>query len=270
MALLGSLRIAGCNAILLLMATRPPTGYQEDPALPGYWLYDGLRIQASVAVHQFVVAYARRALRPGAQVLDVAAGEGALTRQLLDAGFELSCTSWNDKVRANAPSYRVDLDVPFSTADVGHRRYDLVCAIEIIEHLENPAAFLRSCASALTPGGRLILSTPNVESAAARLQWLFRGCPSIFDTGEVRANRHIAMLWRQGLEFLIERAGFGVVEKHLLGSYRLRPSLGSVVKRALYALLGWFAQGETGGTARLYVLQHTGGAHRTGGPEEVF
>jgi SAM-dependent methyltransferase len=249
---------------------QPGAGYQEDPALPGYWFYEGLRIQANLEVHQFVVDYARRALPPGAEILDLAAGEGALTKQLLDAGFRPSCTSWNDKLRVDAPSYRVDLDVDFGAEDVGNRRYPLVCAIEIIEHIENPAALLRSCASVLAPGGRLIVSTPNVEYAPARLQWLVRGCPSTFDTEEVRTNRHIAILWRQGLEYLVERAGYRVVEKHLLGAYHLRPSLASWLKRAFYALLDRFAQGETEGAARLYVLEHTGTSPRTGGPEEVF
>ena len=245
-------------------------GYHEDPSLPGFWLYDGLRIQASLEVHQFVVAYARRCLPPGAEVLDLAAGEGALTQQLLDAGFRPSCTSWNDKMRVEAPLFRMDLDDEFGTEEVGNRPYPLVLAVEIIEHIENPAGLLRSCASVLAPGGRLILSTPNVEYAPARLQWLIRGCPSTFDTEEVRANRHIAMLWRQGLEFLIERAGYRVVEKHLLGAYHLRPSFVTWLKRAFYALLHRFAQGETQGAARLYVLEHTGEVSRAGGREEVF
>ncbi len=46
-------------------------------------------------------------------------------------------------------------------AAVGERRFDAVVAGEIIEHLEDPYRFLRGCRSALRPGGRLVLSTPN-------------------------------------------------------------------------------------------------------------
>lgn len=243
--------------------------YQEDPALPGWWLYDGLRIQAHVEVHQFVVSYARRVLTRDSHVLDIATGEGALTKQLQDQGFQVSVTSWNDKVRVKAPSYHLNLDQPFSEADVGGRKYDLVCAIEIIEHVENPAAFLRSCASVVAPSGRLILSTPNVESAAARLQWLVRGCPADFDLFEIRNNRHISMMWRQGLEFLIGAAGFQVVEKQHLGAFRLNPSLLSLAKRLVYAVMQSLAKGEMRGAARLYILEVSNRA-RSVGSEEVF
>ena len=182
-------------------------GYQEDPALPGYWLYDGLRIQAAVETHRFVVSRLSERFPQGTDVLDVAAGEGALSKQLQDVGMRVVCTSWNDKCRVDVLQYRVDLDHPFSSFDVGERTYPAICCIEIAEHVENPSAFLRSCAAVLEPGGMLFVSTPNVESVVARMQWLLHGCPRIFSENEVRRNRHISMLWRQGFDVLIEYAG---------------------------------------------------------------
>ena len=120
-------------------------GYTADPSSPGYWFYDGLRIQAELETHQFTVGYARAHWAAETKVLDVATGQGALAKQLLDAGFRVSCTSWNDECRVPVPIYRLDLDHPFGPADVGRQRFPLVCCIEIIEHVENPAAFLRSC-----------------------------------------------------------------------------------------------------------------------------
>ena len=48
------------------------------------------------------------------------------------------------------------LALPFPAA-----RFDLIVAFEIIEHLENPAAFLAELRRVLSPAGLLILSTPN-------------------------------------------------------------------------------------------------------------
>lgn len=44
---------------------------------------------------------------------------------------------------------------------LGGRRFDTVVAAEIIEHLEDPYAFLRGLRDVLRPDGRLVLSTPN-------------------------------------------------------------------------------------------------------------
>ncbi|WAQ82496.1 hypothetical protein PtA15_2A813 [Puccinia triticina] len=40
-----------------------------------------------------------------------------------------------------------------------HGRYDIVCAMEVIEHVENPAGFLTALAELTKPGGHIILST---------------------------------------------------------------------------------------------------------------
>ena len=39
--------------------------------------------------------------------------------------------------------------------------FDLVTSLEVIEHVADPARFVRGLADALAPGGLMILSTPN-------------------------------------------------------------------------------------------------------------
>lgn len=232
--------------------------YYPDPENPRFWFYDGLRIQADVESHQFAVEYARKHFSNHCKVLDIAAGEGALTKQFLDIDFQISCTSWNEKSKVDVPTYRLDLDHPFSVQDVGGHKYSLVCCIEAIEHVENPSCLLRSCRSLMTPDGRMLVSTPNVESSAARLQWLIHGCPAIFQVEEVRQNRHISMQWRQGLEFLIERSGFTILEKHLLGSVKYSRTPLSLLKMVVTRAMEKVLEGDTRGTTRLYVLGLSG------------
>jgi len=168
------------------------------------------------------------------------------------------------------PIYELNLDVPFSVDEVGGAPFPLVCAIEIIEHLENPARFLRDCRGLVSAGGTLILSTPNVESATARLQWLVRGCPRIFDTGEVRNNRHISMMWRQGLEHIIALAGFRILGRHFLSTDLPHRTPLAVVRQLLYKAMEFALPGDTRGSTRLYVLCPADSPAASAGPEDVY
>ena len=242
----------------------------RGPACRATGRYDGLEIQADIATHRFVIEHASRHAARGARTLDIGAGAGALSKQLIDAGFDVSCTTWDDRVKLPIPKYPLDLDVPFGLDAVGGQPFDLVCCIEVIEHVENPAALLRSCRAAVSATGRVVLSTPNVESAPARLQWLARGVPLMFQTQEVVRNRHISMLWRQGLEYQIERAGFEVVEKHIIGQPNFRGPVQKLVKRPLFWLMGRILSGDLDGETRIYVLAPRAAAARAHGPGEVY
>jgi len=244
--------------------------YREDPSTPGYWFYGDLRIQADVDTHRFVNKYVRERFKIGSCILDVGTGEGALAQQLLDAGMYVSVTSWNEKCSLQIPIYHVDFDQSFSADDVGGHLYDMVCCIEIIEHLENPSRFLRDCRRLVKPGGTVILSTPNVESAQARFQWLLRGYPLIFGEGEIEKNRHISMLWGKGIEHFISITGFRIVEKCLLGKFNLKPGFTSMLKRLLYSVMYLLLKGDINGNTRLYVLKPTKTLLKSQGPNNVY
>ncbi len=243
--------------------------YQPNPNAPGYWQYAGLPIQADVETHQFALAAAKKRLPAGAAVLDVAAGHGALTRALLDAGFKVSCTSWNERVKIDVPSHRVDIDQPFAVEAVGGKRFAMVCAIEIIEHSENPSQLLRSLSNVLEPGGLLAVSTPNVESAPARLEWLLRGAPYSFSGTEITYNRHISVLWRQGLEQFIALAGFDVLDRQACGAIRYHGLAQKLIKAPIHALMRATLSGDLSGNSTVYLLKKNGKTPRSLGAEEV-
>jgi len=243
--------------------------YSSNPNAPGYWHYDGLPVQADVETHQITLSLARKLAVQGCRLLDVAAGHGALSKALLDAGFDVSCTSWNENVGLAIPRYRIDLDKSFTTADVGGQLYQAVCALEIIEHVENPAQMLRSIAGILPEGGMLFLSTPNVESAQARLEWLIRGCPYSFSGQEISENRHISILWKQGLEHFIHMAGFDIVEMHLAGIFRHHSRSQALLRTPVYWLMKQILPGDLDGASRLYALRRSGRSARVLGSDEV-
>ncbi len=80
--------------------------------------------------------------------------------------------------------------------------FDLVCAWEVIEHLDEPEGLLHNAFAHLRPGGWLIGSTPNSDSTWAKR--LGRGWH-----GYAIPQFHRLIFTGRGLERLARRTGFG-------------------------------------------------------------
>ena len=80
-----------------------------------------------------------------------------------------------DSFGAKLPHVVVNFDQPDFASQFGTEKFNLVTAIEVIEHVESPIGFLRNIGNLLAPGGVAVITTPNVESLPARLKFLLRG-----------------------------------------------------------------------------------------------
>lgn len=92
----------------------------------------------------------KRYVRVGATVLDMAAGSGALSLRLQDAGYAVQATDYvteNFRLRDRIPFIQLDLNSDFSEAF--QQPFDCIAACEIIEHPENPRHFMRQCKRSL-------------------------------------------------------------------------------------------------------------------------
>jgi SAM-dependent methyltransferase len=98
--------------------------------------------------------------------------------------------------------------LPFPDASV-----DAAVSIEVIEHVEDPFAFLREIARIVKPGGRVIVSTPNVLSLSSRVRTLLWGFPELFDplplsdADPKRLGGHIQPMTPYFLAYAALRAG---------------------------------------------------------------
>lgn len=131
-------------------------------------------VRSLPGTHERVVETALRYASPGAQALELGAGSGALAERLQAAGFSVTAADIENYFELGTEFLQLDLNDPNFERALSFK-FDLITAVEVIEHLENPTAFLRSIHKLLKPGGTAILTTPNVENVPARLKFLLRG-----------------------------------------------------------------------------------------------
>jgi SAM-dependent methyltransferase len=79
-----------------------------------------------------------------------------------------------------------DLDAAFP---VDAATADATAAVEVIEHLENPRAFVRDLVRVTKPGGWVVVTTPNQLSALSLLTLIVKGRFSAFQEGDYPAHR---------------------------------------------------------------------------------
>jgi len=114
-----------------------------------------------------------RAPLAGRRALDVGCGAGLLAEPLARMGAEVSAIDAAPEniaaARAHAAATGLAIDyIAGDIVEIAPRGYDLVTAMEVIEHVADKPAFLAALVAALAPGGLLVLSTPN-RTLASRL-----------------------------------------------------------------------------------------------------
>lgn len=110
---------------------------------------------------------------PGTKLLDVGCGAGLLSEALAGQGYDVLGLDAGAEVIAAAKTHAqgqgLTLAYRNGTAEElaaeGHK-FPVITALEIIEHVAEPVAFLRSLANLLAPGGVLFLSTLNRTAAS--------------------------------------------------------------------------------------------------------
>jgi methionine biosynthesis protein MetW len=159
--------------------------------------------------HELLLA----AVPGGARVLDVGCAEGYLARELRRRGCAVvglegdpaaaaAAREWCDEVVAG------DVEDPAVRARVAGP-FDRVLLGDVLEHLRDPAAVLRWSRGLLAPGGRAVVSLPNVAHWTARRQ-LVRGRFPREDHG-LFDRTHLHFFTRATARALVEEAGLAVV-----------------------------------------------------------
>jgi 2-polyprenyl-3-methyl-5-hydroxy-6-metoxy-1,4-benzoquinol methylase len=136
-----------------------------------------IRTTTNNGLHEFVgdhvlTQFARR----GTRAADLGSGPGAMAARLHSFGLNvLSADRSAEDFQADLPHITVDFNQENFAAKLGERQFSIVTAIEVIEHVESPIGFLRNVERLLAPDGVAVITTPNVDSLAARVKFFVTG-----------------------------------------------------------------------------------------------
>jgi 2-polyprenyl-6-hydroxyphenyl methylase / 3-demethylubiquinone-9 3-methyltransferase len=127
-------------------------------------------------------------------LLDIGCGGGLVAEPMARLGFRVTgvdATAENIAVaKPHAQAQGLDIDYRHDTAEAlvaEGAQFDAVLALEVVEHVAEPAAFLASIGRLVRPGGAVVLSTLNrtakayalgIVGAEYVLRWVPRGTHS--------------------------------------------------------------------------------------------
>ena len=147
----------------------------------------------------------------GARVLDVGCSSGYLSRPLAESGSTVTGLELDPEAAEQARAFCDQvlvgdverMDLPFEPAS-----FDAVVCGDLVEHLRDPRAFFARVRPLIKPGGRIVLSTPNVANWAIRLSLLF-GRFRYSERG-ILDRTHAHLFTRKTLKEALEGAGYRI------------------------------------------------------------
>jgi 2-polyprenyl-6-hydroxyphenyl methylase/3-demethylubiquinone-9 3-methyltransferase len=154
----------------------------------------------------------------GRRAADVGCGAGLLAEPLARLGAEVTGVDAApeniEAARAHALGQGLDIDYRAGGVEALTGPYDLVTAMEVVEHVADVPLFLDGLAHALAPDGLLVMSTPNrTRTSQALLVW---GAEAL---GRIPRGTHDweRFLTPEELTTALEHAGLEVIDVTGLG-----------------------------------------------------
>ena len=144
-----------------------------------------------------------------AKVLDVGSGSGALGKVLKGRGVsDLSAVEIDAEAREHVKD--IYKTVAPSIDSFRGEQFDVVLLLDVLEHMANPADFLKELLTLVAPGGLLLISVPNVAHWSIRLSLLF-GCFTYASRG-ILDKTHLQFFTRNRFHTMIRESGLSIEE----------------------------------------------------------
>jgi 2-polyprenyl-3-methyl-5-hydroxy-6-metoxy-1,4-benzoquinol methylase len=188
---------------------------------------------SGTAIYRTVAALLRER-SAGGVLADIGCGGGNLWREV---GPSFSRCVGVDAVRYDGLPDSVEFlaaDLDRLPLPLGDGAADVVAAVEVVEHLENPRAFCRELARLTRPGGWVVVTTPNQLSMLSLLTLLLKQRFSAFQDPSYPA--HITALLEVDLRRIAAECALEAIEVRYTGEGRI-PGTGGHYPAAVSAVV---------------------------------
>ena len=151
------------------------------------------------------------------KLLDVGCGDGMLLSLIGDDvekhGVDILEHIPESSGRTNYLRHDVSSGLPYPDGT-----FDVVHSSELIEHLLDTEFFLRECRRVLKPGGRLVVSTPNLHYWRNMVEWI-RGNQYFFVDYHAGQVGHVRYFCAKTISALAHRVGFRNIRTKTIGDW---------------------------------------------------
>jgi 2-polyprenyl-3-methyl-5-hydroxy-6-metoxy-1,4-benzoquinol methylase len=163
--------------------------------------FDALRI---IGIAKKLIGSSEEKLK----ALDIGSGYGFFSQGALKLGFEVTAISpgkFDNEVFAKMNNFK-PIENNFEDMEFNDVNYDLVILSQVLEHILDPYNMLIKINRLISPDGILALAVPNINSFLVKIY------------GQKESScfwipQHVTYFSEKGLHFLLERAGFKIVQK---------------------------------------------------------
>lgn len=180
------------------------------------WVPDSTEYDVKItrgSSHELLLELAAQA--PPGKVLDVGCSSGQFSERLRERGHYVVGI---DALEHPDVHTRVDefhlVDIQDGVPEVG-TGYDLIIAGDVIEHVRDPEELLAKLAALLGPGGRLLVSTPNISHWYPRLRMVTGTFD--YDRRGILDRTHLRFFSRGGFMRTVARSGLVIEELRYSG-----------------------------------------------------
>lgn len=192
------------------------TLYSSERESEGLFDYSNYYNEEALVISDFVAERLKEIVRSfekyrqNNHLLDVGCGAGILLKAAINEGWEaegveVSRSSVEYLQKQNIKVFYGDL----KAANFAENFFDVVTAVEILEHIDNPEDVLKEIYQVLRPGGIMWATTPHGNGISKRLLGVRWTC--------IAPPEHLHLFSVKGIKSLLTKVGFRNVSVSTLG-----------------------------------------------------